>query len=181
MKRARRFIESHLEALCRKKARLDEEVARLKRQIRLDQDELNVLDEDETVAREITVPSHVFERAAMKSRSAWKPYDFGDDVYQGHRLCQQPDTCWYRRNTDRLDGLGLYHLCTLDGDEWIYCDMCVRDDPEIDVSSQRRHGRSKDSLVVRVDPDEYEVDIAEYLRKAAQGDDDLSDIEIKSY
>lgn len=165
MKRTREDIEKALVTLRDKKAKVAKEIARVEKKIGVLNDELEDLDYEEAMARSLRVPWTAFSRAVRHTREAWVAVEI-QDPYDERDECMGGD-CWYRNNLDRLDGLQLYELATLQGPDLKLCDMCVSNGRDEIVDSERLERRY--GGFVRLDPNDYEDEIAAYLTKVANG------------
>lgn len=195
-RRPKRVAESELVALKKKKARIEASLAVLKSRMGSVKAEIEDFELEEKDARAVTVSWRVFEIAAEHSRKAWIEHNVGDDVYHAHRECGTSDTCWYAGNMDRLDELvAIYTLEPLHGvtAEMTLCDKCIEHARERErviedaCPVRRPFGRPAPhyeeqmaALRVRVDPDDYEPDIAAFLRRSAAGQD-TEDMNLKWY
>jgi len=162
-KRNRSELEEQIQVLSNKRRALDKQVVRVDKEIDDAVGELDALNREEVDARAVEIPWDVFCTGAVSSKRAWEEVRFGADVYHAYKDCDAPDTCWYRGNMDRLDGLILYSLATLDGVQVTLCDLCRLDSRTVDRALERcRHGEE-----VRVDPDAYEPEIRAVFLNAA--------------
>ncbi len=172
----RALLKERIDDLVVKRRKLDNELTEA-------QSALDDLDHETKCARAVSVPWPVFETAATHSRSAWQEVEV-TDVYEQHRECANCDTCWYSGNMDRLQGLELFKIDTLDARfSLTLCDLCLGDREEFlndNAPIQVKLGapnafsvytKKRDAYMVDVDPDAYEPAIAAYLRKAAAGED----------
>lgn len=163
MKPSRRYLESKLSALKKRRALLELPLARVDTQIHEIEDVLSALTREVAAKRSISVPWQVFARTALKSDSAWDVVDI-NSVYDDYRDCMYGE-CWYGRNMDRLGELALYKLTTLSGEEFVICDVC----------QHTLGGKSLDELeitykpdTVEIDPDQYEDGVLKEMRKGME-------------
>lgn len=164
-------MEQRLDALENKRRALEKKIATERRNIA-------EIDAAEREARAVEVPWIAFERAAEHSDCAWKSEKPGRDAYHQIERCCGED-CWYKRNIDRVDDLKqLRVLRAVEGPTLTLCDLCYRGDElgvpdDIDIPK-----------TVSVDPDDFEEDIAEYLKRAARNElseDELFEMTLTEY
>jgi hypothetical protein len=110
MKRTRETIQTEIGELQTKHEAIGEKIKTL-------ETELDNLDESE---EHITVPWNVFRGLAKKDLSLWTWLRI-DDVYASRNDCGVED-CWYKRNSDRLDGIEIYALHGMEDIK--ICDVC---------------------------------------------------------
>ena len=164
-KRKREEIETRLSVLANKRQALEKLLARVRADISKEEAALEDVAYDEALARSVVIPWNVFYRGAVHTSKAWEEEDVGDDAYHNADRCANTDTCWYQGNLDRVDGLCLFTLSTLDGFEVTLCDVCLENGHAAKLLDKCP---VKAPTTVRVDPDAYEPEIAERFRAAAK-------------
>lgn len=177
----RKALTEALDSLRIKRRKLEESMATLDAKITKAKQGLAKLDAKDKEARALTVDWRVFHEAAGHSLTAWKEIAVTDPYHQCDD-CANRDTCWYSGNMDRLDGLQLFTLETVDDSYSLtLCDLCLPErhehmtkNPPVDVRNApdfKRAYKELSEYELAVDPKDYEPVIAAYLRDADAGKD----------
>lgn len=198
-RRLKRTAEKELAALKKKKARLNTDLTAVQSRIGLIKTEIQNRACEEQEAQCVSVSWTIFMQVAERSRKAWTKVEV-NGVSSEHHYCRSPD-CWYKRH--HKTGIDALHphmvLYTLEGpieplfQDITLCDRCFK------MSTPRERVRlrqiacldryvhipeetsyEKDKIRVHIDPEDYEPDLAEYLRRSAAGEDTM-DMELKWY
>jgi hypothetical protein len=147
--------------------------------------ELDNLNLAEAQARGITVSWSAFTDGAGKSKKAWKKVAIYDSFLQ-YDTCINENTCWYRGNPDRMGGLELRVIKTLDDPdrEWFVCDMCYNDRGEFlsdydDYMHRERRLKKGQRVMVTIDPQDWEPDVLQQIRDWMKEEDE-DDVETQA-